>query len=194
MPDIVFPTALSADDHGERALNNALPWAKIAAARFKPVDNSKVGIDVLREQHLSRVAKDPAFQALLAQEAAIEEARERKEVSLVRETRKAEHDKNKREQRERENQIRVAHGLPPLTDDDEEDDEAVDPLADEEDDEDLAQRDDEEQFDIILEEASHVVADMLRPTGLPTSRLVETTTEDALLSTQPKTAAAARVD
>tara|TARA_R110002096_G_scaffold200747_2_gene384956 strand:+ start:129 stop:2321 length:2193 start_codon:yes stop_codon:yes gene_type:complete len=194
VPDIVFPTALSADDHGERALNNALPWAKIAAARFKPVDNSKVGIDVLREQHLSRVAKDPAFQALLAQEAAIEEARERKEVSLVRETRKAEHDKNKREQRERENQIRVAHGLPPLTDDDEEDDEAVDPLADEEDDEDLAQRDDEEQFDIILEEASHVVADMLRPTGLPTSRLVETTTEDALLSTQPKTAAAARVD
>jgi carboxyl-terminal processing protease len=193
IPDIVFPTALSADDHGERALNNALPWAKIAAARFKPVDDAAVSIDMLREQHLSRVAKDPAFQALLAQEAAIEEARERTEVSLVRETRKAEHDKNKREQRERENQIRVAHGLAPLPEDDDEE-EADDTLAADDDDNESAQRDDEEQFDIILEEASHVVADMLRPANAPASRLVDTTPKDSLLSNRPKTAVEARVD
>ena len=167
VPDIVFETALSADEHGERALNNALPWAKIAAARYKPVNSVSGGVEMLRELHVSRVATDPAFQAMLAQEAAIEEARERKEISLVREARKAEHDRKKREQRERENQIRVAHGLAPLPED-----------ADDEDDDDAAADDEEdEEFDVILEEASHVVADMVMSLSAPTGRLVESSVE-----------------
>jgi len=183
VPDIVFPTALSSDDHGERALNNALPWAKIAAARYKPAGNDEFGVETLREMHLSRVAEDPAFQALLAQEAAIEEARARQEVSLLRTARKAEHDKNKREQRDRENQIRIAHGLDPLPPESD--------LEDEAEDEDLS---DEEDFDVILEEATEVVADMLRTPVLPASRLVDSQTKDPLLNTRNNGRVKALVD
>ena len=169
IPDITFPTALSTDEHGERALENALPWDQIAAARFKPTANDFDEIATIRELHESRVAVDPAFQAVLAQEAAIDVARQRQEISLVFETRKAEHDKNKREQRERENQIRVAHGLEPLAftpDEDAQEDEDEDPT-----------KDDDETFDVILDEASFVVADMIR-TVTPISRLVDSDIKD----------------
>lgn len=175
IPDITFPTALSADDHGERALENALPWDKIAAARFKPVANDIDEITMLRELHESRVAVDPAFQAVLAQEAAIDLARKRQEVSLEFETRRDEHEKNKREQRERENQIRVAHGLEPLAFDlNEEDDDDPDPA-----------KKDEESFDVILDEASFVVADMIR-SAAPVSRLVESHIKEPHASTSEK--------
>ena len=180
IPDITFPTALSADDHGERALDNALPWDQIAAARFKPVANKTDNIAMLRELHESRVAVDPAFQAVLAQEAAIEVARERKEVSLLFAARKAEYDKNKREQKERENQIRVAHGLEPL---------ALD--SDDEDDED--EKKDEEDFDVVLDEASFVVADMIRAAA-PVSRLVDTDIKQPRLTTSINNPAKVLVD
>jgi carboxyl-terminal processing protease len=160
IPDINFPTALSTKDHGERALDNALPWDQIAAARFTPARNEISDITLLQRDHEQRVAADPAFQAVLAQEAAIEIARQRSEVSLVFETRKAEHDKNKREQRERQNQIRVAHGLEPLSAD-----------VDESDDD--KKKDDEPEFDVILDEASLIVSDMIRSQS-PVTRLVDT--------------------
>jgi carboxyl-terminal processing protease len=165
IPDISFPTALSTDDHGERALDNALPWAEIPAARFKPARNDLGGILMLKELHLARVAKDPGFQAVLAQEAAIEIARKRKEVSLAYETRKAEYDTNKLNQNERENQIRVAHGLKAKTLEEFSLEDADDEEARKEDD------DEEENFDVILEEASFVVADIVRGMS-PDSRLV----------------------
>jgi carboxyl-terminal processing protease len=171
IPDISFPTALSTDDQGERALNNALPWAEIPAARFKPAHNELSGILMLKELHLARVAKDPGFQAVLAQEAAIETARKRKEVSLSYENRKAEYDTNKREQNERENQIRVAHGLDPKTleefaYEDGDDEEASNEMGDD---------DDDEKFDVILEEAGFIVADIVRSMA-PDSRLVDRVT------------------
>ena len=160
IPDINFPTALSTTDQGESALDNALPWDKIAAARFRPARNELSDVASLQRQHEKRVASDPAFQAVLAQEAAIEIARQRNEVSLVFDARKAEHDKNKREQRERENQIRVAHGLDPLS-------------ADVDDSKDSEKKDEEPKFDVILDEASLIVADMLRGAS-PVTRLVDT--------------------
>ena len=135
---------------------------------------------MLRELHESRVAVDPAFQAVLAQEAAIEVARERKEVSLLFAARKAEYDKNKREQKERENQIRVTHGLEPL---------ALD--SDDEDDED--EKKDEEDFDVVLDEASFVVADMIRAAA-PVSRLVDTDIKQPRLTTSINNPAKVLVD
>ena len=170
VPDITFPSALSTDDHGERALNNALPWAEIAAAKFAPVANDISGIAMLQKLHVARIAGDPAYQAVLDQEAAIEKTRARKEVSLVYAARKAEYDKNKREQRERENQMRVANGLDALPGDTENDDDAED-----------EDKDDEETFDVILDEASLVVADMLRGAE-PANRLVLSAPEETSLT------------
>ena len=34
IPDIIFPTAINIEDHGERSLDNALPWDQVEPARY----------------------------------------------------------------------------------------------------------------------------------------------------------------
>ena len=148
MPDINFPTALSSEDHGERALKNALPWDSIAAARYNKTVTEHPSLAILREQHQKRVSTDPAFQALLAQEAAIEEARQLRSISLNKAERQAEHDRKKLEQRSRENELRVAKGLPALP-------------ADPDDDEEKEDDEDEPEIDILLDEAANVLTDWI---------------------------------
>lgn len=164
IPDISFPTGFSADEQGERALDHALPFAHIAAVRYTPVASGYPALSELRKLHDARVAKDAAFQALLAQERALQEAADATEVSLLETRRKAEHDKARREQHERENQIRVAHGLAP------EPFKADDADADEEDPVVAEDEDDEDKFDVILEEAANVMRDYLR-LAAPATRL-----------------------
>ncbi|MGR8949835.1 MAG: carboxy terminal-processing peptidase [Gammaproteobacteria bacterium] len=151
VPDINFPTALSTEDHGERALENALPWDSIAAARYNKAVTEHPSIMILREQHQKRVMTDPAFQALLAQEAAIEEARQLTSISLNKAKRKADHDRKKVEQRARENELRVAKGLPPLP---------ADPGNDDRDATDKDDKD-EPEIDILLDEAANVLTDWI---------------------------------
>ena len=172
VPDISFPTALGTDDHGERALDNALPWDQIPPARFTPVDQNATDIAKLRKLHRARVESDPAYQAVLAQEAAIEKARNRHEISLNLTKRKVEHDKIKLEQRERENQIRIAHGLAPLAENSDGDEATDDAEAEEPD------------FDVVLEEAGFILADMVRGT-VPDSRLVDSNNENHLRNDGP---------
>ena len=61
VPDIVFPTAVDSDDYGERALENALPWATVRPARYtrhSPALAGEVLINV-RRLHESRIEDDP---------------------------------------------------------------------------------------------------------------------------------------
>ncbi|MEM7465742.1 MAG: carboxy terminal-processing peptidase [Pseudomonadota bacterium] len=160
VPDINFPTALSSEDHGERALDNALPWDSIAAARYNKSVSEHPSIKLLREQHERRVAEDPAFQALLAQEAAIEEARQLRSISLNKQQRESEHERKKLEQRARENELRVAKGLDALP---------ANPDDDPEEDND---KDDEPEIDLLLDEAANVLTDWIIGTSTG-KRLVE---------------------
>ena len=95
----------------------------------------------------------------------MQEAADRKQVSLLETKRRAEHEKSRLEQRERENQIRVAHGLEPLPAVPEEDEDALDEDAG------LADDEDEDKFDVVLEEASKVLGDYIELSGAPASRL-----------------------
>lgn len=163
VPDISFPTALSSDDHGERALENALPWDSIAAARYNKTVTEHPSIAVLRDQHEKRVAKDPAFQAVLAQEQAIEEARQLDSISLKKSERQADYKRKKLDQRTRENELLLARGLdllPANPDDDPEDDEKADKDKD------------KPEFDILLDEAANVLTDWIAGAS-PSKRLVE---------------------
>jgi len=148
VPDVEFPSGLSTKDQGERALKQALPFAHIAAVRFEPSMAAPGNLAELRERHNKRVQSDKAYTALRAQERAMQEAADRKQVSLLETKRRAEHEKSRLEQRERENQIRVAHGLEPLPAMPEEDEDALDEDAG------LADDEDEDKFDVVLEEAS----------------------------------------
>ncbi|MBI2799724.1 MAG: carboxy terminal-processing peptidase [Gammaproteobacteria bacterium] len=153
VPDVSFSTGFSAKDQGERALKHSLPFAHIAAVNYTPVHAGFEQLDVIRKEHDERAAKDPAFQALLAQERAVQQAADKKEISLLETKRKAEHETTRREQNVRENQIRVAHGLAPNplkeTEGDSESDDAGA----------TTENDDKNKFDVVLEEAAKVVRD-----------------------------------
>ncbi|HMM75218.1 MAG TPA: carboxy terminal-processing peptidase [Gammaproteobacteria bacterium] len=159
VPDIEFPSGFSTKDQGERALKNALPFAHIAAVRFAPALPSLGPVAALRERHDERMKNDKAYRALLAQEHAIQEAADRKSVSLLESKRRAEHEKSRREQRARENEIRVAHGLAPLPAEPEPESGDEDLLAGE--DGSGRDKDNPEDFDVVLEEATKVLGDYL---------------------------------
>ena len=155
VPDIAFPTVLSDDDHGERSLDNALPWASIEPARFTAVAFSEDRVGAVRGIHEKRIAGDTAFQALLATERAVNEAQRQHTLSLREDQRRTEHDKAKAEQRARENQIRVARGLPPLSD------QEATPETEEEQDEYRKPDDKDKALDVILSEAGNILTDWI---------------------------------
>jgi carboxyl-terminal processing protease len=150
VPDIVFPTAKSASDHGERAFDNALPWASIPAARFRPVSSD--GVANLVDAHLARVAADPGFLYLAQRERELEAVREQKTVSLLESERKKEFESRRKAQLDARNTFRKARGLSPLTQ----------AQADERDELDTEEEDEEGVARILAEESVRILADSVR--------------------------------
>ena len=150
-PDIVFPTAKGATDHGERALENALPWAAI-----KPAAHDRLGdtsVSALRAASERRMASNPGFQFLLAEEDDLIELEQRKTVSLRESVRRAEWEQREQQRLDRRNSLRQFRGLPPLASLDGEEEKAAD--ADED-------QDEEGILRIMLEESANILADHIR--------------------------------
>jgi carboxyl-terminal processing protease len=112
MPDILFPTAKGAAEHGERALDNAIPWASIKPAVPKP----RLGVSLtgLRDRNQKRVAQDPGFQYLLAEEEEMMRVSDQRDISLHETERRAERERKEAEHLARRNQLRTHRGLPAL--------------------------------------------------------------------------------
>ena len=150
-PDIVFPTAKGATDHGERGLDNALPWASIKPAAHDQLgDTSVSGLRTASEQ---RTAKNPGFHFLLAEEDDLIELEQRKTVSLRESVRRAEWEEREQERLDRRNSLREFRGLPPLAALDDDDEKAA--VADED-------KDEEGIMRIMLEESANILADHIR--------------------------------
>jgi len=149
-PDIVFPTVIDIGDQGERSLKNALPWAKIRAASYKPVNTSWHNMEALRNRDKSRIAKDPGFSYLVNTAKEIKAIQDRKSVSLMESKRRKQRDLRRSNNLEQENMFRKSRGLKPLT------------LADKDiDDDDAIGEDNKENpvEKIQLEEAANILAD-----------------------------------
>ena len=150
-PDILFPTAKGASEHGERSLDNALPWAAIKPAAHNQADFTS--LTMLREAAERRIASNPGFQFLLAEEDDLIEMEKKTTVSLRESVRRAEWEQREQDRLDRRNRLRAFRGLPPLaTLDDEEDKKHAD--ADEKDDEGIKR--------IMLEESAKILADHIR--------------------------------
>lgn len=151
VPDVVFPTAEAAAEHGERSLENALPWAAI-----KPVEHDELGqpqASQLLKKHERRIRLDPAFKFLVEQSREIDRLQQKEVVSLVESERKQEWREREQRALERRNRLRVLRGLEPLTKLDEEDDELA--ADDGEDDPEGVNR-------IMQDEAARILADYIR--------------------------------
>jgi len=95
-PDIEYPSIYSAAEFGESSKPSALPWDKIAAAPFKPmdyVDNDMLSI--LQKRHDERLKKDQALLDLQYDIAELAKNRSQKVVSLNYNQRKKEQDDRK---------------------------------------------------------------------------------------------------
>ena len=112
IPDIIFPTAVGLESVGERALENALEWSKIEASSYVPHGPIGGHIEDLRVRHEDRVNADPGFSYLVREAKLAKDSAERKSISLSEPLRQAERDERERSSLARENELRVAKGLP----------------------------------------------------------------------------------
>jgi len=150
VPDVTFPTAPGDDEHGERSLENALPWTRIKAVEHDQL--GRVEVALLRNRHQQRVKQDPGFVYLVEQSKALRELNEEKEVSLVEAERRKEWEAREKRALERRNRLRAARGLEPL-----------EKLEDEEENAFHDDKDDPEGIGRIWqEEAAHILADYIR--------------------------------
>jgi len=153
IPDIIYPTAVDTSDRGESGMDNALPWTTIKAADYLTSRPASKDLDTLRSQMQKRIADDPGFAYLEEGVRLREEARDRKQVSLLESKRIAERKQREDDILASENRFREKRGLKLRT------------LADLEADEDDSKhhsdedKDKKDEYDILLEQASRILGD-----------------------------------
>ena len=102
LPDVAFPATWDPKDFGESALENALPWTSIAAAKYVSRGDLAPLIPALSTRYQERMAKDREFQWYLEDLADYRKTREQKEVSLLEADRRAERDRQDKRRATRE--------------------------------------------------------------------------------------------
>jgi len=155
IPDIVYPLAYDVDSHGERAFDNALPWKTVPPADYKPVDRLGPTLPLLRKRHADRLEANPAFAVLLDEVRVQREAASRTSISLVEAERRREMDSTEAQRRAHEERLRDARGIDPLD---------AEPIS-----EDEQTAFDAMLGDLLLEEAAHIVADLVDLVARPES-------------------------
>lgn len=160
IPDIMFPSLFDKDKIGESALEKALPWDTIKPARETKSNPVRSKLSRLKELHEERINDNPDFIFVREQKALVSEMRDKTQVSLNEEERKAEREENDRRRLALENKRRKAKGMPELAslDDPEEDEKA-------EGDEEKAKSDeekDDEEPDAMLIETGNILLDYMR--------------------------------
>jgi carboxyl-terminal processing protease len=158
VPDIVFPSAGDPQEHGERSLENALPWTSIDAATFEPVDDLSRLLAVADFRYQNRKAGDQEFAWLMTDIEEYNSGREEVSVSLLESARRQEMAEREEKRAERKRQRGNGQSLvmgdhPPVTtgDDEEPADSDEEASADEED----------EAPDLLLRESARIVGDMV---------------------------------
>jgi len=143
LPDIEFPTAVDIEDHGERSLENALPWTSVAPANYAAFED---GFDtramrIARERHEMRIKNSPGFDFLVGRALAAAKAEDRTSISLLESERKADREQRLKEDLDRTNVYRESLGLKPLKSADDYDE------------------DDATAEDVVLREAAAILSD-----------------------------------
>lgn len=146
-PDIRFELGLQGGDHGERSLENALPWARIKPARF--VAQPGADVEALKRSSAKRIVNDDGFRMLMAQGRILSEIEAQDHVSLSERERRAESDRRDQVLEEQKAAFLRARGIEPVDED-----------ADQVDEEALERQ--QEIIDRILtEEAARILADAI---------------------------------
>jgi carboxyl-terminal processing protease len=113
-PDILLPSPISLEDVGESTLDDALPWDRIAPARFTTIASAGAMPTalVLDRDEATRARQDPDYQWLVGSIEANEKVRQQKSISLNLAKRKLERESLDTQRLTRENTRRTALGKP----------------------------------------------------------------------------------
>ena len=148
IPDILFPSAVVAEEFGESVADNALPWDQIPHASYKEsvgFDRSFLGY--LRQQYEERIAKEPEFHYLKEDIAYYKEESERKTLPLKEADLLARRDQMDADRLKRANERLIREGIAPV--------DKLDDLPNK-----MPKR------DPYLAEASHITLDMIQQAKL----------------------------
>ena len=151
VPDIIFPTAEFISDHGERSLDNALPWTTVKPTRYMAVNAPVNSFDRARALHGTRLRTDKFFPLIMEELRLQKKITQRKTMTLLEDERKKERENLLATQKRIRNEFRIAQGLAPLTDE-----------AEETEEEDKIRE--EEALDVLLEETAQILIDLITPT------------------------------
>ena len=141
IPDIELPSPWDVESVGESTREEALPWDRIPQTPFSAYSEDYAPVEVLRSRQNERSLGDPDFNYMVSSIEAQRSLSDRKIVSLNLEQRKAEVEDREQERLRRENERRAGLGLEPIDD--------LDDLAEE-----------DELPDVLLDQATRIVADM----------------------------------
>lgn len=148
-PDIRFPTADYMVDHGERALDNALPWTRIRPADYRKVGSASVELLALQSASAERVARDPGFKLLIERSKLMRDIEAQTHVSLKEEERRNQDERRGSVFEAHQDRFLRARGLTPV----DEDEDQVD--------EDALEAQQEVIARIQVEEAARILADSM---------------------------------
>jgi carboxyl-terminal processing protease len=115
-PDIALPSPISLEEVGESSLHDALPWDRIAPARFTalPPANAMPAALALDKDEAVRGKLDPDFKWWVESIDANEKLRQQKSISLNLAKRRLERESLDAQRLARENERRSALGKPPF--------------------------------------------------------------------------------
>ncbi len=170
IPDIKFPSAESSSELGESALDNALPWARIKAANYKPYGLIRDDLSTIQARHLARTETDMGFQYLQALAQMRKKALAKTSVTLFKTVRKAEREKQRNESLTRLNKFRISIGL------------SAKKMSDLENDNEVASAEDEKFLDevknIRVKEAAAILADLITQPDISV-KVTQSNTQDS---------------
>ncbi len=144
-PDIRFPTADPISDHGERSLDNALPWTRIKPAAYEKT--GAFSLDPLTRASENRTARDAGFKMLTVRSRLMRDIESQTQVSLREEDRRQEEKRRERAFEEEQERYLRARGITPV-------DEKADEI-----DEDALEAQREAIARIQVDEAARILAD-----------------------------------
>ena len=120
VPDVLFPTAEHSDAQGERGLDNALPWAEVAAADYDVWPTRTTEFAAVQASLDSRYQANDLFTSLIEELDAQNAARAEESISLNEEVRQKENAERSTDRDERIELYRKAFGASGFDDEDSE--------------------------------------------------------------------------
>ena len=164
IPDILYPEIYDIEKIGESALEEALPWDKIAASKYSSQGSIVKVLPRVREQHQQRISTNPDFAYLNEQVVFLKKLRDDTTISLNSKTRESERKDMEQRRLSLENKRRAAKGLEPLK-------ELSDDVADTHSAEGDQDKEKDKAVDALLQEGGEILVDFMR--AQPSSSLVK---------------------